>query len=161
MHLHVPHETVVLTIASTDVNVALHRAWCARTPHTVPLALLPRAPVPLALQELWDKLRVCCGAQMSRSFRASLQHTGNHTWKSGHGGGQFQYGGRRRSPAEYCRTYDLDDIEQKLMASRVFKTCGENIKYTQRMSQMDAVVDGSYCSRSVKATAERKTCRTQ
>ena len=118
--------------------------------------------------DLWDKLRVCCGAQMSEDYRMRLVPDIARKFKTSLFGSSSdgkrignQYGNRRskrratganertrEKSSDKCEEYDFDAIEQALMSTAVFKTCGHSIALIQRLSSRDLPLDGTYCSRS-------------
>lgn len=96
--------------------------------------------------DAWDKLRVCCGAQMSVDYRDRL--VGKKTRKKR----RFKYTGNQTKASDLCETYDLLEVEKKLMSTEVFTTCGHNVKLIRQLSPNDAPFDGSYCHRAFDAT---------
>ena len=96
--------------------------------------------------DAWDKLRVCCGAQMSVDYRDRL--VGKETSKKH----TFKYTGNQTKASDLCETYDLLEVEKKLMSTEVFTTCGHNVELIRQLSSNDAPFDGSYCHRAFDAT---------
>jgi len=97
--------------------------------------------------EAWDKLRVCCGAQMSKDYRTRLngieykKHSFTHNAAANH-----------VKASDLCESYDMDAIERKMMSTEVYKTCGHNVELIRKLSTMDGPLDGTYCSRALAAT---------
>ena len=95
---------------------------------------------------LWDILRMCCGAQMSTAYRETL-------WlkKTGGGGG----GGGGGAPAHECERHDLDAVEKEMLQTDVFTSCGQ-IDLIGRLSDNDGRLTGSYCSEARKQTIQNE-----
>ena len=72
---------------------------------------------------LWDVLRICCGSQMSSSWRAALVNMARNT-------------------THYCAQYDLDVIETKLLQTRVHRLMGSG----DSVSSIDRGFNGHYCT---------------
>jgi hypothetical protein len=51
---------------------------------------------------------------------------------------------------------DVDEIEQRLVGTAVFTTCGAQIDWIGRLSDHDGRLDGTYCSRAKAATVREK-----
>ena len=96
----------------------------------------------------WDKLRVCCGAQMSVDYRSRLYDL--HLSKE-HRKIRFKYRADQPKASDMCESYDMDEIEQELVATQVYNTCGSSIELIRKLSDSDLPFDGGYCSRSLKA----------
>jgi hypothetical protein len=86
---------------------------------------------------LWDVLRVCCGAQMSRHYRQRLhRNKPPPTTKT--------------SASDFCENHDLGEIERKIISTTVFHRCeGHRVKH---LSSKDQILDGTYCERATRAT---------
>ena len=89
--------------------------------------------------EAWDKLRVCCGAQMSKDYRGRL--TGLE-WKKD-ASPKLDMVARQPKASDMCESYDMDKIEQKLMSTEVFQQCGDNVELIRQLSSADAPLDGT------------------
>ena len=99
-----------------------------------------------AFLEPWDKLRVCCGAQMSKDYRERLNGVHNTRAKS------FHYRTNQTKASDMCEGYDINAVEHALIATQVFKTYGRTVDQIQKLSSRDMPFDGTYCSRSTAAT---------
>ena len=84
----------------------------------------------------WDVLRQCCGAQMSKDWRATLQ---------GHDA-------RTPDPAVHspwyaaCEAYNLDVVEAMLVSTEVFRRFGAHGQWIKKLSTHDGDLNGTYCS---------------
>ena len=84
----------------------------------------------------WDVLRQCCGAQMSKDWRATLQ---------GHGA-------RTPDPLVHsskyaaCEAYNLDVVEAMLVSTEVFRRFGAHGQWIKKLSTHDGDLNGTYCS---------------
>ena len=107
---------------------------------------------------LWDILRVCCGAQMSKVYRAQLHSLGNSTYTRRnatmhkHMHSQKKHKRVKRSPSDDCDTTQLDDIERRLMQTNVYQSCAAGTDLLGKVSLQDGYLDGTYCSRAREAT---------
>ena len=86
---------------------------------------------------LWEKLRVCCGLQMSKYWRYELNHS---TWN------------QKLDPHPFCGSLDIDIVEKAFMNTSIFKMIEDNdssggIGKILRPALEDADLDGTYCSR--------------
>lgn len=80
--------------------------------------------------ELWDILRVCCGMQMSKGWRAALQSD---------------------SPSHHrCSMYNIDVVEKSLMHSKLYESMIGRVPTLGQVSQVDGPLTGSYCSECSK-----------
>jgi hypothetical protein len=92
----------------------------------------------------WDSLRICCGIQMSLSYRNLLQNvTESHKRKNG----VFV------DHSQYCSSLDLDNEEQELMATRVFQH-GKHIEAIARNTATELPFTGTYCTQANRVIAE-------
>ena len=104
-----------------------------------------------AFLEPWDKLRVCCGAQMSAAYRARLY---NLTLSKEKMKVRFKYRSDQPKASDMCESYDVDAVEQELVATEVYKICGAHIELIRKLSSSDQPFDGAYCSRSLEAAVK-------
>ena len=104
-----------------------------------PLLLLV---VHLLSAQLWDKLRLCCGAQMSATYREELA---NVTWRA------KSYWGEETARRNICDSLDLSSAEKQLMQTDVY-TNASGVDMLKRLSTADQMFDGSYCDRAKEAT---------
>lgn len=87
---------------------------------------------------LWEKLRVCCGLQMSKYWRYELNHS---TWN------------QKLDPHPFCGSLDIDAVEKAFINTTIFKMIEDNsrvvvgIRRINRPALIDDALDGSYCSR--------------
>eukprot|EP00804_Cyclotella_cryptica_P000105 CCRYP_020511-RB/>CCRYP_020511-RB protein AED:0.14 eAED:0.14 QI:20/1/1/1/0/0/3/239/551 len=90
----------------------------------------------------WDRLRQCCGMQMSTYFRNELLPA-SHKAKS-------------VKKHKFCGSVDLDSLEAQFMNSELYKLLNnyELMKRINRPSMVDGDLDGSYCSRYNDAVRE-------
>eukprot|EP00729_Bicosta_minor_P015504 gene15504-32885_t len=95
---------------------------------------------------LWDKLRVCCGAQMSNEYRRRLVKS-NSSKKSN----LQTVPANNTKTSNKCEEYNIAEVEQALLATKIFKTCGYQIKLMHELSNRDGELDGTYCTRSTAA----------
>ena len=98
----------------------------------------------LSTAQPWDKLRVCCGAQMSVTYREKLENVKHE--------GRESYWGGETTP---CDAYDLSSIEKQLMRTEVYRNA-TGVEHLMRLSSRDQVFDGSYCDRAKNATIRSK-----
>ena len=86
----------------------------------------------------WTILRRCCGAQLSNDYRFRLQNRTGHRLRS--------------SPAyDACETYDINEVEQHLRATKLFSDCG-SLDAIERLSVVDGRFNGDYCRRANNLT---------
>lgn len=96
--------------------------------------------------DLWDKLRICCGKQMSKNWRYELNPStyGNDTmpWE----------------PHPFCGSLDIDQIEKKFTNTTIFKMIDphDKVRKISRPSTGDEELNGSYCSRYNNAVQEKE-----
>ena len=88
--------------------------------------------------EAWDKLRVCCGAQMSKDYRTRLN--GIEYQKHGF---TYNLAANQTKASDKCESYDMNEIEQKMMSTEVYQQCGHNIELIRQLSSNDAPLDGT------------------
>ena len=82
---------------------------------------------------LWDKLRSCCGAQMSKHWRYELNPS---TWDE------------QLDPHPFCGSLDIDAVEKAFMNTTLFKMINSTeMRGINRPALYDDALDGSYCSR--------------
>ena len=94
--------------------------------------------------KLWDQLRICCGTQMSASYRQFLQNeTASHKMR----------GGLTHDQSGLCRKLDLDAVEAAMMATQVFRY-GSNITVISHPTLKEQAFTGSYCSQANRMIAE-------
>jgi hypothetical protein len=97
---------------------------------------LPSYYLPLLIEyfALWDKLRVCCGVQMSKNWRYELNPS---TYD------------RKIEPHPYCGSVDIDSVEKTFTNTTFFKMieADDLLRQINRPSDQDEDLDGSYCSR--------------
>ena len=103
----------------------------------------------------WEVLRVCCGAQMSSSYRhrlwataRSLSNTAARAWDAASLTSE-----KPRADAQ-CDGLDLVKVEKRLVATHLFNTC--RLDTIRRLSKRDRYFDGGYCQRASRATAKFK-----
>lgn len=105
----------------------------------------------------WDKLRVCCGAQMSLKFRERLTGTPFKIEKPGqskllHQAKNWNVEKESQNEAsDRCEEYDFNSIESRLISTKVFLNA-HGVDLITRLSSQDGKLDGSYCSRAKDAT---------
>ena len=91
---------------------------------------------------LWEKLRVCCGVQMSKYWRYELNAS---TWKKA----------LDPHPHPFCGSLDIDAVEKAFMNTTIFKMIEDSnnggVGSILRPSLKDDALDGGYCSRYNKA----------
>jgi hypothetical protein len=109
------------------------------------LGLTPSQTADLqAYMQRWDALRLCCGTQMSQSYRDYLQNkTSSHVMK----------GGLARDHSQYCSSLDLDTVEQELMATAVFQQ-GKDIRVVAHNTYNEPPFTGTYCTQANRIIAE-------
>ena len=82
---------------------------------------------------LWEKLRVCCGAQMSKHWRNELHPSTRD---------------KNFDPHPFCGSLDIDVVERAFMNTTIFKMIDSlELRGMNRPSLRDDALDGSYCSR--------------
>eukprot|EP00984_Skeletonema_dohrnii_P011589 scaffold4628_cov146-Skeletonema_dohrnii-CCMP3373.AAC.19 len=96
---------------------------------------LPSQYLPM-LQEhytLWEKLRVCCGVQMSKHWRYELNPATSRN---------------KLEPHPYCGSLDIDVVEEAFMNTTIFKMIDDysSLGRILRPALMDKALDGRYCS---------------
>ena len=86
---------------------------------------------------IWDKLRICCGLQMSNYWRNELLPT-NSSKKD-----------INMKNHSLCPTLDIDATERQFMETRLYKLMDqyERMRYINRPSLVDGILNGTYCSR--------------
>ena len=86
---------------------------------------------------LWEKLRVCCGVQMSKYWRNELNPSTVH---------------KKLDPHPFCGSLDIDVVEKAFMNTTIFKMIDSlGLREINRPAMIDDALDGSYCSRYNKA----------
>lgn len=83
----------------------------------------------------WDKLRQCCGLQMSKYFRNTLLPPSDKNLNmEGH---------------KFCTSVDIDNLEAQFMSTEMFKLIDRYklMRPINRVSLVDGDLNGSYCSR--------------
>lgn len=85
--------------------------------------------------KMWDKLRQCCGMQMSKSFRNDLLQPDEKN--------------PRVKPHAFCELINPDSIETSFMNTDLFKLIDQYplMRRMNRPSTVDGDLDGTYCSR--------------
>jgi len=96
---------------------------------------LPSQYLPM-LQEhytLWEKLRVCCGVQMSKHWRYELNPATSRN---------------KLEPHPYCGSLDIDVVEKAFMNTTIFKMIDDysSLGRILRPALKDEALDGRYCS---------------
>ena len=88
---------------------------------------------------LWEKLRVCCGVQMSKYWRYELNPS---TWDD-----------EKLDPHPFCGSLDIDAVEKAFMNTTIFKMIDSSLgpRGMNKPAMRDDALDGSYCSRYNKA----------
>ncbi len=86
--------------------------------------------------ELWDKLRVCCGQQMSKYWRNELLPIDSP---------RKDLGMKNHS---FCGSLDVDDVEGRLMDTKIYRLIDgyENLRHMNSPSTLDPLLTGTYCS---------------
>ena len=109
------------------------------------LGLTPSETADLqAYMQRWDALRLCCGKQMSQSYRDHLQNkTSSHVMR----------GGIKSDHSQYCSSLDLDTVEQELMATAVFQH-GKDLTNIARNTAREPPFTGTYCTEANRIIAE-------
>ena len=109
-----------------------------------------------AFTVLFGVLKKCCGAQMDPAYRKILwarqmQGAGSSIDSSivSHGGGG-DVGGRHE-----CDAHALDEVEQRLLATAVFRKCSL-VDALGKLSNFDPVLTGRYCTQAKLATMQYK-----
>ncbi|KAL9179327.1 hypothetical protein ACHAXT_008617 [Thalassiosira profunda] len=84
--------------------------------------------------QLWQVLRQCCGQQMSAKWRNDMMPE------------EFKISHFKSHPT--CANYDIDEIEQSFMKTKLFSIVAEypSIEQMNRPSINDGVLNGTYCS---------------
>ena len=85
----------------------------------------------LAYMKPWDVLRQCCGKQMSEIYRAQLQHR-TPSYVSG--------------PDPGCSAYNLDEVEQQLLQTDVYRRHSHRSRTLRVVSNIDDELNGTYCT---------------
>jgi len=86
---------------------------------------------------LWEKLRICCGRQMSKYWRYELNAS---TWEEA------------LDPHPFCGSLDIDAVEKAFMNTTIFKMIDSHGPQGMNKPAMrDDALDGTYCSRYNKA----------
>jgi hypothetical protein len=83
---------------------------------------------------LWDKLRQCCGLQMSQYYRNELVPVDQRN---------------EMNPHSFCGFIDPNSLERRFMNAELYKQL-DNYELMRRMNRpatVDGNLDGSYCSR--------------
>mmetsp|Transcript_23356 Transcript_23356/g.49002 ORF Transcript_23356/g.49002 Transcript_23356/m.49002 type:complete len:336 (-) Transcript_23356:192-1199(-) len=95
--------------------------------------------------DIWDKLRVCCGRQMSKYWRNDLLPT-NSSLKDA-----------TMKKHSLCPTLVIDDVEKQFMETKLYKLLHlyENMRPINRPSMVDEVLTGKYCSEYNDAVKSR------
>lgn len=88
---------------------------------------------------LWQKLRLCCGANMSPDYREWLINRDNPQYTEAAG-------------AKICKEYNLHALEKAFRMSRVYKIASAHNKNVLKLSQQDNYFDFTYCTRAEEAT---------
>lgn len=85
---------------------------------------------------LWDKLRICCGLQMSKYWRNELLRA------------NFNTGNLSLNNESLCFNVVIDDIERQFMDTRLYNLISryERMKWVNRPSLVDGPLTGKYCS---------------
>ena len=78
----------------------------------------------------WEVLRQCCGKQMSEIYRAQLQHR-TPSYVSG--------------PDPGCSAYNLDEVEQQLLQTDVYRRHSHRSRTLRAVSNIDDELNGTYC----------------
>ena len=119
--------------------------WREASKYAAILGLTPTETAEFeAYIKLWDQLRICCGVQMSTSYRQYLQNeTVSHKMR----------GGLIHDQSGFCRKLDLDAVEAAMMATQVFQS-GAHIKEISHPTPREDAFTGSYCSRANQIIAE-------
>lgn len=82
----------------------------------------------------WEVLRQCCGQQMSSSWRNDLLPE--------------VYKKEQLKPHPFCKDYDIDEIENAFMKTKLFSLLDayHNMRQFNKPSLRDGELNGSYCS---------------
>ena len=96
---------------------------------------LPSHYLPM-LQEhytIWEKLRVCCGVQMSKHWRYELNPATSRN---------------KLEPHPFCGSLDIDVVEKAFMNTTIFKMIDDysSLGRILRPALKDEALDGRYCS---------------
>ncbi len=85
---------------------------------------------------LWDKLRICCGLQMSKYWRSELLRSNADSEKFA------------LSNDSLCHKLVIDDIEKQFMDTTLYNLLSryERMKWVNRPSLVDGPLTGKYCS---------------
>jgi len=84
----------------------------------------------------WDKLRICCGLQMSKYWRNELLRANSNT------------GNLSLNNVSLCYNVVIDDVERQFMDTRLYNLISryERMKWVNRPSLVDGPLTGKYCS---------------
>lgn len=100
--------------------------------------------------EAWDVLRVCCGAQMSQSWREHV--VGGYVQPAGRG-----FGPPSNASVELCLSKNISEVEESLINSRLFQALGDRMPtLIGRPSNVDGPLTGSYCATCLENTRLHK-----
>lgn len=94
----------------------------------------------------WDKLRVCCGTQMSASYRAFLHKSDEH---------HRMKGGVSSDTSAMCQSLNLDQEESAMMATSLFQY-GKHVRVVSHPTMWEEAFTGTYCTRANVVIAEHK-----
>eukprot|EP00750_Incisomonas_marina_P028229 INCI6545.1.p1 GENE.INCI6545.1~~INCI6545.1.p1 ORF type:complete len:323 (+),score=58.31 INCI6545.1:183-1151(+) len=100
--------------------------------------------------ESWDVLRVCCGAQMSQSWREHV--VGGYVKAAGRG-----FGPPSNASVELCLSKNISEVEESLINSKLFQALGDRMPtLIGRPSNVDGPLTGSYCETCLENTRLHK-----
>lgn len=92
--------------------------------------------------KVWSLLRICCGTQMSHSWRKQLAPTAAVACTSFRGNGTKNM----KDPAIVtCSTQNLTEVEQQLMQTRLYREMRTRVPLLGKPSTRDSQLTGSYC----------------
>ena len=92
--------------------------------------------------ELWDTLRVCCGVQMSDSWRHHLSRTARGFRSFS---GSSSSNDSRARVVRLCSDVNLTDIEAALMHTELYRRMGQRVELLTKPSLQDGALTGRYC----------------
>eukprot|EP00961_Rhodomonas_salina_P242412 3274505-Rhodomonas_salina.1 len=85
--------------------------------------------------KIWDKLRQCCGMQLSRSYAEELRQNGLHN-------------SSQQTQAHRCFGADTQALEASFLAQPLFRRCPAIRSVSSYDQAIAGDMDGHYCARS-------------
>ena len=126
---------ILMTVDTSELGQGGVEAVRDRYEHALGLNK-ERSAILYAWLHVWDVLRVCCGAQLSKYWRAHL--LGEEDDTQGHFGAE-------EGPVSLCSRVDLSELEERLMSTRLYRKMHESVPALGTVSDVDGQLTGSYC----------------